>query len=132
MIVVDATVLADFLAGEAALQASAEELMREDSDWISVGLWRYELGNVLWKKVKFEKSDSEGMRKHLECGTRLLIETVEDVDLVRVYDIAVQRGLTFYDASYVWLARARGLTLRTRDKQILRECGDVARPMSMM
>lgn len=132
MIAVDATVLADFLAGETALRASAEELMCEDSDWISVGLWRYELGNVLWKKVKFEKSDSEDMRKHLECGARLLIETEEDVDLVTVYDIAVQTGLTFYDASYVWLAWVRGLTLRTRDKQILRECGDVARPMPMM
>lgn len=132
MIVVDATVLADFLAGEAALQASAEALMREDSDWISVGLWRYELGNVLWKKVKFEKSDSEGMQKQLECGASLLIETVEDVDLVSVYDTAVQTGLTYYDASYVWLARTRGLTLRTRDKQILRECPDVARPMPMM
>lgn len=132
MIVVDATVLADFLAGEAALRASAEELMREDSDWISVGLWRYELGNVLWKKVKFEKSDSEGLRKQLECGARLLIETAEDVNLMATYDTAVQTGLTYYDASYVWLARTRGLTLRTRDKQILRECPDVALPMPMM
>jgi predicted nucleic acid-binding protein len=132
VIVVDATVLADFLAGETALQASAEELMREDSDWISIGLWRYELGNVLWKKVKFEKDDPENMRKQLESAARLLIETVEDVDLRATYDIAVQTGLTFYDASYVWLARTRGLTLRTRDKQILRECPDVALPMPMM
>ena len=129
MIVVDATVLADFLVGESALQAAAVELMREDSDWISVGLWRYELGNVLWKKVKFEKGDPDEIRPHLECGVRLLIETVEDLDLPAVYDIAVQKGLTFYDASYVWLARARGITLRTRDKQILRECADVARAM---
>ncbi len=42
MIAVDATVLADFVVGEARLRASAVALMREDSDWVSVGLWRYE------------------------------------------------------------------------------------------
>jgi len=131
VIVVDATVVADFLVGEPPLQAAAVDLMREDSDWISVGLWRYELGNVLWKKVKFEKGDPEEMRRHLECGAGLLLETVEDLNPAAIYDIAVQKGLTYYDASYVWLARARGLALRTRDKQLLRECPDVARPMPL-
>lgn len=52
--------------------------------------------------------------------------------MIAVDDIAIQNGLTFYDASYVWLARARGLMLRTRDKLILRECPDVARPMPVV
>lgn len=42
-----------------------------------VGLWRYELGNVLWKKVKFEGGNAEEMRMHLMGGTRLLVESVE-------------------------------------------------------
>ncbi len=129
MIAVDATVLADFLAGEPPLQAPAVELMREDCDWISVGLWRYELGNVMWKLARFGGQDSENLRTSLECGAALLIETVEDVDMAAVWKIAVSTGLTYYDASYVWLARARGLTLRTRDTDILRECPDVAVPM---
>lgn len=42
MIIVDATVLADFFVGEGALKDSAESLAREDPDWASVSLWRYE------------------------------------------------------------------------------------------
>ena len=61
MIVVDATVLADFLVGETAFKLRAIELMREDPDWISVSLSRYELGNVLWKYVKFQGVVAVGM-----------------------------------------------------------------------
>lgn len=129
MIAVDATVLADFLAGEPNLKAAAEGLMREDPDWISVGLWRYELGNVLWKRVRFQDADPAEMRSCLVQGGRLVLETVDELDRSGVWHIAIATGLTFYDSSYVWLARAKGVTLRTRDKKILRECPDVARPM---
>ncbi len=132
MIVVDATVLADFSAGESQLKEKVVALMREDPDWVSVGLWRYEFGNVMWKKVKFGDGDPVDSRMHLRCVGKLLLETVDDVDLEAVHDIAVETGLTFYDASYVWLARTRGLFLRTRDKHVLRECPDVAHPMPVV
>lgn len=132
MIVVDATVLADFLAGESQLKEKAVALMREDPDWVSVGLWRYEFGNVMWKKTKFGDGDPKESRMHLGSVRKLLLETVDDVDLEAVHDIAAKTGLTFYDASYVWLARTRGLILRTRDKQVLRECPDVAHPMPVI
>ena len=130
MIVVDATVLADFLAGDETLKRAAEALMLEDSSWVSVGLWRYELGNVFWKKLRFGDGGEEpGLRLSLTEAGSFLLETVDDVDCGAVWAIATTLGLTFYDASYVWLARNRSLELRTRDKQILRECRDVARPM---
>ncbi len=78
MIAVDATVLADFVVGEARLRASAVALMQEDSDWVSVGLWRYEFGNVVWKKLRFEDGDPGELRIHVECGARLLVETMEE------------------------------------------------------
>ena len=129
MIVVDATVLVDFLAGEARLQRAAEALMREDSSWVSVGLWRYEVGNVFWKKLRFGDGEERVLRRNLGEAESLLLETLDGIDRGGVWDIAQAIGLTFYDASYVWLARTRGLELRTRDKQILRECPDVAREM---
>lgn len=129
MIVVDATVLADFLAGDEKLKRAAEALMLEDSSWVSVGLWRYELGNVFWKKLRYGGGDGRALRRSLMEAESFLLETVDEVDCGKVWEIATALGLTFYDASYVWLARSRGLELRTRDKQILRECPDVVRAM---
>jgi len=129
VIAVDATVLADFLAGDQKLKLAAEALMREDSSWVTVGLWRYELGNVFWKKLRFGGGEERDLRRCLTEAKSFVLETVDDVDHGEIWEIATSVGLTFYDASYVWLARSRGLVLRTRDKQILRECPDMTRPM---
>lgn len=59
-------------------------------------------------------------------GNRRSTPRQEDVDLSGVREIAAGAGLTFYKASYVWLAWSRWLNLRTRDKEILRESPDVA------
>ena len=129
MIVVDATDLADILIGKEVLQSAAHALAREDPDWISTGLWRYELGNVVWKEVRFQKGDRANLKVALGSAESLLMETVEEVDRPAIWEIACDTGLTYYDASYVWLARSRGRKLRTRDKQILETCPDVAMTM---
>ena len=131
MIVVDATVLVDFLAGEKELKTSAQELAFEDSRWISVGLWRYEVGNVFLKLVRRKKEslDPSELGEILRDTRVLLIDSVDEVDPGGIWSIAVDSGLTYYDASYVWLAETRGLTLRTRDKEILEKFPHLARPM---
>lgn len=132
MIIVDATVLADFFVGEGALKDSAEFLAREDPDWISVSLWRYEFGNVLCKVMRGSPSSlpaAEGMHTIWEDVETILAETVEYLNLSEIWRIARTSGLTFYDASYVWLAHERDLPLRTRDREILRKFPDVAVPM---
>ncbi len=132
MIAVDATVVADLLIGKEDLKAAAFALAREDPDWISTGLWRYELGNVVWKEVRFQKGDRVQLKIALVSAERLLMETIDDVDRPAIWEIACDTGLTYYDAYYVWLARARGLKLRTRDKQILDTCPDVAIAMPLV
>jgi len=132
MIVVDATVLADLSVGDDVLRNAARALAGEDPVWISVGLWRYELGNVLWKEVRFQNGDRVALKAALARAEPLLVETVDDVDGAEIWEIACDAGLTFYDASYVWLARMRGLKLRTRDRLILKTYPDVALPMPGM
>lgn len=129
MIAVDATVLTDFIVGEPDVKRRAVQSMRDDPDWISVSLSRYELGNVLWKYVRFEGVDSRVMRQNLSLSERLLAEVEEALDVVAMWDVVCAAELSFYHAVYVWLARSRGLKLRTRDKPILRECPDVAMPI---
>ena len=126
MIVVDTTVLADFWASDFALKQAAHALLREDPDWIAIGLWRYELGSALSKYVRAGFFDSLHMKSFYSHSAELLVETVDEIDGGRIWDLSSSTGLTFYDAAHVWLAQSRGLRLRTRDKKILRVCPDVA------
>jgi predicted nucleic acid-binding protein len=129
MIVIDSTVLIDFWAGDASCKASADALMLEDPDWVSVGLWRYEVGHVLNKYVRTGKMSAGRARTALLESEGLLIETVEEVDLGEIWDISQTTGLTYYDSSFVWLAQVRGLRLRTRDEKILLKCPQLAEAM---
>ena len=132
MIAIDATVLADHFIGEAPLRDAAQKLFGEDSDWIAPGLWRFELGNVLWKYVRFGKLTASAADGFMREAERLVVETVNDIRAPEILELAIQRQLTMYDASYVWLARSRGLTLRTRDAEVLRQCPEWASPMPVL
>ncbi len=47
------------------------------------------------------------------------INILADPPLVEVLRLSLSRGLTIYDASYVYAAESMGMTLVTEDKQIL-------------
>ncbi len=129
MIVVDCTVLGDHLFGSAAARESSEALMDLDPDWISHELVFYEIGNVAWKCSKFGSITHADAETALEKADGLLVEVHGKLDYPGIYRLAAKSGLTFYDASYVWLARSRGMKLRTRHRDMLRICPDVAMPM---
>lgn len=132
MIVVDTTVLADLLFNKGAVRESAQELQLLDPEWICIELVRYELGNVARSLVAFGDLDEVHVQPGLEGAAEMLAEIVADADWLGMLHIAVTERLSYYDASHVWLARSRGLKLHTRDKQVLRECPDVALPMPQL
>ena len=129
MIVIDSTVLGDLLFNGESLRKSAERLQQIDPEWICVDLVRYELGNVAWKYGSQPGADLEKIRLGLTGAELAVVEIVSNVNWGRVLELSVKEDLTYYDSSHVWLARERGLKLRTRDKEILRKCPDVAEPM---
>lgn len=128
MTVVDATVLIDFFIGTADRQAAAKLLLAEDSEWVSVSLWRYELGNALRTSVRSRETmlDEATAIRHLRNAETLVQETIEELDAEAIFKTAIKDGLTMYDASYVWAARLRELKLHTRDAEVLKFCPDVA------
>ena len=126
MIVVDTTVLGDLLFNRGAMRASAEKLQSIDPEWISMELLRYELGNVARSHVAFSDLVEVDAQLGLEGAGEALTEIVQDADWMGILHLAVVEDLSYYDASHVWLARSRGLKLRTRDKGILAKCPDVA------
>lgn len=88
----------------------------------TLGLAFYEVGNAVWKQVYQRKSLS------LEEGEKALATLVEVLnsmkevmveDKVAVLNIAVERGLTYYDASFIRAAIENNSILIT-DDEILR------------
>lgn len=84
-------------------------------------LTEYELGNVLWKEAK---------RKRIDF--KLAAQTYSDVlselkkfdanNLSAILTLALERNLTFYDASYAFIAENEGLILVTEDTELLKKC----------
>ena len=129
MKIVDCTVLMDFYAGENRAIEAAYALLEEDADWVSVGLWRYEFGNVLLKYLRAGRLAAAETELLLQEVSGLLVETVEDLDVLGVWRLSSDKGLSYYDAAYVWLARSRSSRLYTRDKGILKKCPEYSSPM---
>lgn len=125
MIVVDATVLADRIAGLESLRASAVALAESDPIWISSTLWRYEFGNVLWKKIRLEGLVREVSVRGLEDAEALLERTVGDLDWSAILELALDREISFYDASYVWLGLENRCKVYSRDGALGRKVPEV-------
>ena len=87
-------------------------------------LTRYELGNILWKEYKL------GLLKDWENTIVLWSKIMEEMPTYRIETqhlrdiekIAVEKDLTFYDASYVYTAETKNLKLITEDEELLNKC----------
>jgi predicted nucleic acid-binding protein len=94
-------------------------------------LTEYEIGNVLWresqqKKLKNPTRVAAIFSEALEPLQKLMLDSITDV-----LALAIERGLTFYDASYAYLAEKYAMKLITQDADLLKKC-KVAIPIDKM
>ncbi len=83
-------------------------------------LTEFEIGNVLWKEGKKKKlNDPEQIAEVFEEAMGDLRKIYVD-SIVNVLAIALERNLTFYDASYAYLAEKENMELVTEDVDFLR------------
>ncbi|MBI4318061.1 MAG: type II toxin-antitoxin system VapC family toxin [Chloroflexi bacterium] len=113
--VVDASVIAervfaDSRADEAALIIRSNNLCAPD-------LLGYELANVLRTKVRRQPDQLDLFITALEKALALPIR-LGRVDHVAAARLAVETGLSAYDASYLLMARDLGAQLATFDKRL--------------
>ncbi|WP_149564987.1 type II toxin-antitoxin system VapC family toxin [Sulfuracidifex tepidarius] len=80
-------------------------------------LAKFELGNIIWKGVYLHKriSKTDGLKLSSFITRLLNTMNMEDINCEEVEEIAIDYGISFYDASYVWLARRLALPLVTED-----------------
>ncbi len=87
-------------------------------------LARYELGNIVWKEHTIAASMSVNEAASKAGHIAKLLKTMKirgiqsDEDFMETMRLALKLKLTFYDASYLYIAKKEGLTLVTEDKEL--------------
>jgi predicted nucleic acid-binding protein len=113
--VVDASALAAILFGEPGAQAVVEALA--DSKLLAPTLIEYELGNTCLKKCRRYPGLARQLRSSFGEMKSLDLR-LYDVDSPATLALAGIHFLSFYDASYLWLAQELRLPLVTLDARM--------------
>jgi len=85
----------------------------------------YEACNVFWKEcAKLHRIDAETAKRGCRLAVTLAVEYailhgLEELDPSRVVAIAMEEGITVYDASYIALAKQLGAPIASNDRDIL-------------
>jgi predicted nucleic acid-binding protein len=81
----------------------------------------YEIGNIIWKEYKRGKiKDPVLVMKMFEEIMRNMKKLSSNHEMLEIFDVAVKNNITFYDASYIYVARKHGLKLVTEDADLLK------------
>ena len=90
-------------------------------DGCTLNLAFYELGNAIWKQVHLHKAltpeeGGEALAALTEVYGQMRELPVEDAS--SILNIAVEEGLTYYDASYIHAAKKNEAVLVTDDRRL--------------
>jgi predicted nucleic acid-binding protein len=116
--VVDASVIAA-LAFEESRADEAEDLLR-DATLFAPEMLPYELASVALKKIQGLPSGRLDTISRLRAALSLEIELVQTAPL-ELLELAVETGLSIYDAAYLQAARRLKCTLVTFDAKLERQ-----------
>ena len=116
--VADASAIAALVFGER--EKPWVEDQADEAELLAPPLLLFELGNVCWKKLRRfpEQADVVLAAWRTWCAAALV--KPEATDPVETLHLAREHGLTFYDASYLWLAQDRTADLITLDAGLVR------------
>ena len=94
----------------------------------SIDLTFYEVGNSLWKLTLLLKSiNLKDAMEILDVLKSLVLRKIitlirfDDLDAPRIIKLAVDEGLTFYDASYIVAGEKLNAALATEDEELRRK-----------
>lgn len=120
--IVDASALAAIAFNEPLAAETTARLA--DRELVAPRLLAYELANAAVRKLKKHPEQSAMIRAGLERALADDFAIVwSDVEPGPVLDLAMDTGLTAYDASYLWLAQHLGAELVTLDSDLAAASG---------
>lgn len=118
--VADASVVAALVFQEPRAE-EAVALLREGPLY-APELLAYELASIARKKAIAHPQDRARIMEALRAGLDLELEWT-GVDAVDVAELALDLGVTAYDAAYLWVARRFGARLATFDEKLKKAAG---------
>jgi predicted nucleic acid-binding protein len=120
--VIDASAVAAMVFGEPEARAIA--LLVNDSPLLAPALLDFELANVCWKKCRRMPESRPLILAAYTLRHAVAIELAA-VDHDETLILALQTGLSVYDASYLWLSRKLEAELVTLDARLAAIAGAV-------
>ena len=85
-------------------------------------LTEYEIGNVLWRENQQKKLKNPARIAAIFSEALSPLNKLEIDSLANILAVAIERNLTFYDASYAYLAEKENIKLVTQDTDLLKKC----------
>ena len=85
-------------------------------------LTEYEIGNVLWRENQQKKLKDPKRIATIFSEVLSPLRKIEIDSLPGVLALAIERHLTFYDASYAYIAEKENIRLVTQDTDLLKKC----------
>ncbi len=125
MIVVDTNVMVYLLLGGEHGEDAAL-LFERDPEWAAPVILTSELRNVLLGYVRRGDLTADQANAMCDDASEVLRGRTATVASGQVLDVALECGLSAYNAEFVALARTLGVPLVTLDGAMLRDAGDVA------
>jgi predicted nucleic acid-binding protein len=116
--VVDASAIGAVLFNETAAAWVRDETFGESL--IAPVLFHFELGNLCWKKLRLIPLQAAALHRNWTSWNASCPVRAVDIDLSATMDVARQHQLTFYDASYLWLANDKRADLVSLDARLVR------------
>jgi predicted nucleic acid-binding protein len=113
--VVDASAVAAILFQEPEGEKVVRQL--DGHQLVASPLLDFELSNVCLTKLRRHPDRRDELLAGFRWRSRLAIQ-IRNVDHEAVLALAEQTVLSFYDASYMWLARQLGAVLVTLDRRL--------------
>jgi predicted nucleic acid-binding protein len=115
------------LDASAVLQAiktfDEEKALRVFDDNCVLDLTKYEVGNGIWKEYALQHAIREEEFHEFLDSLRAVVDRAELLvpdpkNLLEIAQIAAKEKITFYDASYIAMAKIRKLALVTEDSKL--------------
>jgi len=113
--VVDASAMGALLFGESKAEEVAKVM--EDAHLAAPALLRFEMASICLKKIVAHPELETRLMSVFDLFNRFAIDTVQ-VDHRATVTLAMDTGLTTYDASYLWLAKELKGELITLDERL--------------
>jgi len=114
--VVDASALGAVLFNEPDAEHVVAQL--EGAILVAPALIAFELGNTCLKKCRRHPRNAPALRAALGSLGRIGVQ-LHDVDVEETLALAERHSLSFYDASYLWLARELDAPLVSLDSRLM-------------